>query len=470
LAMARSSPTAAEVGVADTEVGAPTDVAEIGVADKVVNEPPALASLRAALPPGKHTHLRARARGPVADASVLSKRLAVFSLSGDDACRVLLKDRDGFFSPAAITRILEHLGQNPGQNPSLRPLWATVDGFPEVEDGTLGIILHATYIEVEGVHDDGGAAMGKRARSATFEPDIDPKAAHAPPAAGRGEPPREEESKCAKGNKGEDAFRRSRFKVKKGERHQHFVAWLCATYGDEALRAGSGVLDVAGGAGGVAFELSVRREIQCTVVDPRVVKCTARQRRALRCHSERAPALRGGGGNGGGGGGGVGMGSVPNLDHGNSLGNILDGGLGGGGGGGGAGTAAAGPSAEPGPVSFPHGDMLEHCIILGNTSGSILEPTEFSQVAEQEGARPRVLPLQARALFDGSFAQGNAALLARCSVLVGMHPDEATESIVDLAVASRKPFALLPCCVFPTRFKQRRLPDGREVNTYEVIV
>ena len=30
-----------------------------------------------------------------------------------------------------------------------------------------------------------------------------------------------------------------------------------------------------------------------------------------------------------------------------------------------------------------------------------------------------------------------------------MHPDEATEPIVDLAIQHSKPFAIVPCCVFP---------------------
>ena len=38
-------------------------------------------------------------------------------------------------------------------------------------------------------------------------------------------------------------------------RHQQFVEFLIETYGIERLRAGAGVLDVAGGAGGVAFEV-----------------------------------------------------------------------------------------------------------------------------------------------------------------------------------------------------------------------
>jgi hypothetical protein len=108
-----------------------------------------------------------------------------------------------------------------------------VDGFPEVEQGTPGVILHCTRIELW----HGGAAGDKRARSATFTPDLHPEAGNARSAAGRGEEQsREEQPKRAKGE--------GRAKVKKGERHQHFVAWLCATYGEDALRADSGVVDL----------------------------------------------------------------------------------------------------------------------------------------------------------------------------------------------------------------------------------
>ena len=31
-----------------------------------------------------------------------------------------------------------------------------------------------------------------------------------------------------------------------------------------------------------------------------------------------------------------------------------------------------------------------------------------------------------------------------------MHPDEATEPIIDAALSSEKPFVVIPCCVFPT--------------------
>ena len=44
------------------------------------------------------------------------------------------------------------------------------------------------------------------------------------------------------------------------------------------------------------------------------------------------------------------------------------------------------------------------------------------------------------------------------SVLVGMHSDQATEEIVDLALAHDMPFSVVPCCVFPKLFSHRKIP------------
>eukprot|EP00961_Rhodomonas_salina_P052194 700656-Rhodomonas_salina.1 len=49
-----------------------------------------------------------------------------------------------------------------------------------------------------------------------------------------------------------------------------------------------------------------------------------------------------------------------------------------------------------------------------------------------------------------------ASRLLAASVLVGMHPDQATEPLVDFCLGSGKPFAVVPCCVFATLFPGRR--------------
>eukprot|EP00873_Tetraselmis_striata_P038309 jgi/Tetstr1/458573/TSEL_044976.t1 len=59
------------------------------------------------------------------------------------------------------------------------------------------------------------------------------------------------------------------------------------------------------------------------------------------------------------------------------------------------------------------------------------------------------------------------ALCQDCSVMVGMHPDEVTEAIVDAALQLCKPFAVVPCCVFADMFPDRLTPAGRPVRSYE---
>ena len=55
------------------------------------------------------------------------------------------------------------------------------------------------------------------------------------------------------------------------------------------------------------------------------------------------------------------------------------------------------------------------------------------------------------------------ALLENCSVVVGLHPDQATEFIVDYCLDKKRnkketPFAIIPCCVFQnsTVFRHRQ--------------
>ena len=44
--------------------------------------------------------------------------------------------------------------------------------------------------------------------------------------------------------------------------------------------------------------------------------------------------------------------------------------------------------------------------------------------------------------------------------LKGMHPDQATESIIDAALLLNLPCAVVPCCVFPSLFPHRRVSQS----------
>ena len=50
--------------------------------------------------------------------------------------------------------------------------------------------------------------------------------------------------------------------------------------------------------------------------------------------------------------------------------------------------------------------------------------------------------------------------LRACVMVVGMHSDQATEWIVDFALAHRVRFAVVPCCVCPGLFPRRQRADG----------
>ena len=53
----------------------------------------------------------------------------------------------------------------------------------------------------------------------------------------------------------------------------------------------------------------------------------------------------------------------------------------------------------------------------------------------------------------------------QCSVLVGMHPDAATEPIVDFALRHHIPFAVVPCCVHARASPNRRLETAERASS-----
>ncbi|CAK9089112.1 unnamed protein product [Durusdinium trenchii] len=64
------------------------------------------------------------------------------------------------------------------------------------------------------------------------------------------------------------------------------------------------------------------------------------------------------------------------------------------------------------------------------------------------------------------FDDSSMELVFGAEVVVAMHPDEATDAIVDAALTAQRPFAVVPCCVFPRLFHHRRLHNGGGVVGY----
>ncbi|KAE8991675.1 hypothetical protein PF006_g22770 [Phytophthora fragariae] len=98
---------------------------------------------------------------------------------------------------------------------------------------------------------------------------------------------------------------------------------------------------------------------------------------------------------------------------------------------------------------------------------------ERKQSGEAELPLTESLVPQVTTLFNmDSFLEdtNNVQLVKQASLLLGMHPDEATDSIFDVAIKFNKPFAVVPCCVFGQKFPDRRLADGSKVLSYENLV
>jgi hypothetical protein len=92
------------------------------------------------------------------------------------------------------------------------------------------------------------------------------------------------------------------------------------------------------------------------------------------------------------------------------------------------------------------------------------EQEEGGSVVNEGGSIPF---LPARCITSASDA---VKLLQKCSIIVGMHPDQAAEAIVDFAITHNKPFACVPCCVYGAEFPGRKLADGRPVRNYDDLV
>ena len=59
------------------------------------------------------------------------------------------------------------------------------------------------------------------------------------------------------------------------------------------------------------------------------------------------------------------------------------------------------------------------------------------------------------------------SVIKNASLIIGLHADGATEAIVDAALIHRKPFVVVPCCVFPNLFRERYISTIDKVSSEE---
>ncbi|KAG7365129.1 hypothetical protein IV203_038332 [Nitzschia inconspicua] len=96
--------------------------------------------------------------------------------------------------------------------------------------------------------------------------------------------------------------------------------------------------------------------------------------------------------------------------------------------------------------------------------GDKLEPRDAKRIQKAQAPHPTLLPKE----FNGStFLADCEHVVTESSILVGLHPDECTEDILDVALRYNKNVAVVPCCVFSGFFSLRALPNGKAIRTYE---
>jgi hypothetical protein len=335
------------------------------------------------------------ARGVVAHGAAFSKHFAAFTL--EDATDVILAAKDGWGVEGlaeACDAVLAagRAGDGDGGEVEVEILASTSETLEDDLEPEGAACVHPTEFR----------ARRRREDVASTSDAWDPWRAF------RAEAPREDrvDGGADGGVPTPRPPRKNRNARKNENRASAFAALLVRAFGLETLRAGAGVVDVAGGSGELALELVTRWAVPCCVVDPRGdgAKITARHRRLL-ASRERNAAL------------------VSDAWKAES-------------------ALARSLARRWTAVPDPH-RAIRH--LKRAFDERIVAAASPSSEAADADAGP-----------DG------AALMRTCSAIVGMHPDQAAGAIVDAALRFNKPFAVVPCCVFPNRFPERTVPGGDE--------
>lgn len=103
--------------------------------------------------------------------------------------------------------------------------------------------------------------------------------------------------------------------------------------------------------------------------------------------------------------------------------------------------------------------------------GAKLESRDAKRILKAGAPHPRLV---AKFFNTTTFLEDDDSrqLLGNAQLCVGLHPDECTEDILDVALQCNKPIAIVPCCVFTGFFPLRRVRDAKTghdvpVQTYE---
>jgi len=118
-------------------------------------------------------------------------------------------------------------------------------------------------------------------------------------------------------------------------------------------------------------------------------------------------------------------------------------------------------------VAGGNGEISRTLHRLGVPS-TLVDPNPRCEEDSPFGILPYPLDGDGSNLIDREDEVGET--VRNCSVICGLHPDQATEPIVKLALVLEVPFAILPCCVMPKLFPHRKQKrHGDPVRSYSAF-
>lgn len=103
-------------------------------------------------------------------------------------------------------------------------------------------------------------------------------------------------------------------------------------------------------------------------------------------------------------------------------------------------------------------------LIRGKGGKQRLSPREIKRIQRADGPLPSHM---AKYFLPNDECR---KLVQESSCVVGLHPDECTEDLLDAALALDKPVAIVPCCVYACLRPDRRLANGTPVRTYDEFI
>jgi hypothetical protein len=219
----------------------------------------------------------------------------------------------------------------------------------------------------------------------------------------------------------------------KCQRATVFCHWLLETWGLEQLR-NTTVLDVAAGKGQLSIELACSAAaVRCIMVDPMI-------------RGQRHDPMNNNS-------------SSNNNNNNNTTSNTTS-------------RSTATPTSTAATITTSIAVSTAQTLVVvaddnndDDTSFQILGKRARKRIQKAGGPMPVFLP----AYFDAThFVEQHYSVLQHCTLLVGLHPDQCTEAIVDVALQQKKSFAVVPCCVFGDLFAVRQLrQSGDYVRTYD---